>query len=270
LAMTEDSSGGKIRLEHYIYGVTPGEGYGIKATSKELNVALYDPKLKGFYTPIRGASLQAEVLDIRMLHPANNNEEILLSRINRGAPDELGRPTFQNHTTIVPTAYFRAGKVMLEQADRAMEEFDAKNPNILGKMDPVEIAAAGADVAKFGSGVRKHMSRAALETLASRLIKETNSRTLILFRDSTPEDRTRALYLIVELLSWGGGIAPVTSMSDAPTASAMNHFNLVLSPRGVRSDTTWVLIDAALEKPQLPRVQGKDAVYAAIEKCTVV
>src|SRR5258705_12980300 len=94
---------GAMRLHHWVYGVTPGEGYGIKARSIGLNIALYEAPLQGKYTPIRGDAVQGVGgVNFRMVHPASSGEDVLLSRLGRGPPDELGRPTFQNHIAIAP------------------------------------------------------------------------------------------------------------------------------------------------------------------------
>ena len=55
-------------------------------------------------------------------------------------------------------------------------------------------------------------------------------------------------------------------MSDAPTASAMNDFNLVIAPRGVRSDNSWAIIESSLEAAPIRPAPRSEAVYAAIQQ----
>src|SRR5688572_12008669 len=104
-----------VQLDHWIYGVVHGVGYTTKAVSRGLSVSLYDPYLRGHYTPIRPAAVQSAegTVDLEMIHPVRG-EEILFSRISRGPPDEAGRPTFTNHTVIVHTETLRTGRITLE------------------------------------------------------------------------------------------------------------------------------------------------------------
>jgi hypothetical protein len=110
------------------------------------------------------------------------------------------------------------------------------------------------------------MTRAAVETLATRRMKDLDARTLVLARDTEPTIRNEVLYRLTELLVFKMGFPGFASMSDAPTASAMNAFNLVVAPRGVRADESWAIIETSLPAPVLPRVPKAEHVYAAIEE----
>jgi hypothetical protein len=149
-----------------------------------------------------------------------------------------------------------------------MQEFDSRYPDTAGEMEPLELTPSTIDIESttFGIDIRKHMTKAALETLASWLLNKPKSRTLILCRNSTEKDRSETLYLLVESFYFACGFSLPVAISDAPTLSALNYFNLVISPKGIKADANWVFIDAALEKPLLPRVIGKDFIYEKIEK----
>src|SRR3972149_4551457 len=107
-------------VDHWIYGVVQGEGYTVKAVSKGLNASFYDSYLRGHYTPIRPAAVQSgrENVDLQMIHPVRSGEEMLLSRVSRGRPDEAGGPTFVNHTAVVPTELLRSGRVTREGGEQ--------------------------------------------------------------------------------------------------------------------------------------------------------
>ena len=254
-----------MKLHHWMYGVTPGQGYGIKGHSAGLNIAMYEAPLEGRYTPIRGDAVQGVGgVNFRMVHPASSGEDVLLSRLGKGPPDELGRPTFQNHIAIVPRAVLAEGRLTLAGVDKAIADFDTANPTLVGDLPPLEAAAAPAGH-RLGAGLKHLITRAAVETLATRRMKDVEARTLVLARESLPTVRNDLLFKLTELLVFKLGIPGFSSMSDAPTASALNSFNLVVAPRGVRADESWAIIESSMPAPVLPRVPKADAVYKVIE-----
>jgi len=255
-------------LDHWIYAVVPQVGYTTKAMSRAFDAGLYDPYLRGHYTPIRGAAAQdidGEV-DLRMIHPVRTGRDVLLSRITRGIPDEAGRPTFTNHTVVARLDALRSGKVTLEAAFDAMAAFDAKNPGAEGDIDLLKVPTrSDADGPyHFGEGIHKHVTFAALETLATRFMRDAASRTLLLCRNSTAEARNDTLLRLVELLTLKCGIPLFPSISDAPRSSALNHFQLVIAQRGVRADASWAILESAITEHVLPRVPDREQIYRAL------
>lgn len=269
MGIAESLGGSKVaevvQLDHWIYGVVQGVGYTTKAVSRGLGVGLYESDLRGHYTPIRAATVQSDdaVIDMLMIHPVRAGEEILFSRISRGPPDEVDRPTFTNHTVIVPTETLRSGRITLEAVGHALAEFEKTTSDIEGEMDPLKVPARfQLDAASsFGSGIHRYLSLPSLETLATRMMEDPRCKTLLLCRDSKPDTRNKTLCLIIELLNWGCGLPLFSAMSDAPTASALNFFNLVVAARGVRADSTWALLESGINRAALPRVPGQDQVY---------
>ena len=256
-----------VEVDHWIYGVVEGVGYTTKAASRGLSVSLYETHLRGHYTPIRPALVQSESpVDLQMIHPVGSGEDFLLSRISRGHPDEAGRPTFRNHTAVAPAEVLRSGRITLEAVYRALGEFDQKAADLSGEMDPLKVPSRSGDAGGlfFGPGIHRYLTFPALETLATRMMADPRSRTLLLCRDSTPDTRNKTLCLVVELLNWACGLPPFSAISDAPTASAMNFFRLVVAPRGVRADASWALLESAAIAPALPRISGQDRVYEAL------
>jgi hypothetical protein len=201
-----------------------------------------------------------------MIHPVRTGREVLLSRITRGIPDEAGRPTFTNHTVVARMDLLRSGRSTLGGTFRAMVEFDAKVPGAQGEIDLLKVPMRPEEEGppRFGDGIHKHLTFAALETLATRFMKDATSRTLLLCRNSTAEARNATLILIVELLAWKCGLPLFTAISDPPRASALNHFNLVIAQRGVRADTSWAILESALTEHVLPRVLNREEVYRAL------
>jgi len=252
-------------VDHWLYGVVEGLGYTTKGVSKGLNASFYDAYLRGHYTPIRPATVQSskDAVDLQMIHPVRSGEEMLLSRISRGLPDEAGRPTFVNHTAVVPTELLRSGRVTLEGVYQVLERFEDPGGGSNMTMGPLEIPLrAEVDPLSAGSGIHRYLTLPALETLATRMMSDVRNRTLLLCRDSTPDNRNKTLYKVIELLNWGCGLPVFPSISDSPTASALNFFNLVVAPRGVRSDSSWAIMESTLSAVALPRVNDRDQVYA--------
>ena len=269
---TEESGrgtdGDPVELDHWMYGVVPGVGYSTKAFSRGLDAGLYDPYLRGHYTPIRAAIAQSsdDPIDLHMMHPVRTGRELLLSRITRGPPDEAGRPTFANHTVVARADVLRSGRVTLDAVYAAISDFDRKAPDALGEMAPLKIRTRPEEEGPphFGSGIHRHLTFPALETLATRIMSDPTSRTLLLCRNTTPEARNATLHLIVELLGWACGLPLLTAISEAPRASALNFFNLVVAPRGVRADSSWAILESALSESVLPRVLDRDDVYQVL------
>src|SRR2546427_12951187 len=125
------ADGDVARFDHWVYGVIPGPGYTAKAFPKGLDAGLYDPYLRGHYTPIRAAAAQTmdASIDLRMIHPIRTGREILVSQVTRGPLDEAGRPTFTNHTLVATTELFRTGRGSLDGAFRALGGVEARAPD---------------------------------------------------------------------------------------------------------------------------------------------
>jgi hypothetical protein len=254
-----------VEFDHWLYGAIPGTGYTTKAVSKGLDAGLYDQYLRGHYTPIRAATAQSyeDPIDLHMIHPVHGGREILLSRITRGSADEAGRPTFANHTVVARLEPLRSGQITLGSVFHALGEFDRKEPEVIGEMAPVRVPTRSEEERKasFGLGIHRHLTFPALETLATRIMTDATSRTLLLCRNTTPEARNATLELVFELLCWGCGLPVLTAISETPRSSAMNFFNLVVAPRGVRADSSWAILESSLAEPVLPRVMDRDEVY---------
>lgn len=264
---SSDPASSQVQLDHWIYGVTPGKGYDIKAVAQGLNLSFYEEHIQGFYTPIRGESLQDGKVNLLMVHPAPSLQEVLVSVVGRGPDDEMGRPTFMNHTAIAPLFQLKNGTLTLENVELAVRAFDTQHPDLVGDAPPLAVPLlAAASPEALTEGLRRCLTLAAAETLVTRLLTSPSGRTLLLMRNSTPEQRIRSLRLLLTALNLSCGLPWFTSMSDAPTASALDHFQLVISPRGVRADNTWTLLDSGLDRPALPRPGGQPLIYGALER----
>ena len=259
------TDGDVVEFDQWIYGVVPGVGYTTKAFSQGLDAGLYDPYLRGHYTPIRAATAQTteDPIDLRMIHPIRTGREILLSRITRGPPDEAGRPTFTNHTVVGRTDVLKSGRTRLDTVFHAMEGVHTDTEDIQGELPLLQIPTRSESegALPFGAGINKHLTFPALETLATRIMSDPTSRTLLLCRNTTPDARNATLNLVYELLGWACGLPLLTAISEAPRASALNFFNLVVAARGVRADSSWAILESALSESVLPRILDRDDVY---------
>ena len=263
-----NNDGTVVELEHWIYGASHEKGYGTKAESRGLNGPLYSRYLGSHFTPVRVEKTAGggTLIDARMIHPAPANNEVLLSILGRGVADEYNRPTIANHTVVIPGEPLRTGQLRLADIEAAVFDFDHRMPKALGKIEPIVVPLRGPDLVPEppGAGIRRLMTKAAVDTLASRFLTDPQGRMLVLCRGSTNQYRNELLYRLVELLHAGGEIPLFPAISDAPTLSAMNHFRLAISSRGVRADGTWTLLDASIDHAALPPIRGKSPVYSRI------
>jgi hypothetical protein len=263
-----DGAEGVLQLEHWIYGASPEKGYGTKAESLGLNGPLYHRYLGNHFTPVRveKTASGSTVIDARMIHPAPANDEILLSVLGRGMADEYNRPTIANHTVVLPAQMLRTGRLTFAMAESAVLDYDRRVPKASGRIDPLSLRLPAADAPREspGNGIRRLITKAAVDTLVSRFLTDAQGRTLLLCRGSTHQYRNELLYKLVELLHAGGEIPMFTAISDAPTLSAMNHFRLAISSRGVRADSTWTLLDASIDRPTLSPIRGRAPVYSRV------
>ncbi|MDE1821510.1 MAG: hypothetical protein KGI98_11785 [Euryarchaeota archaeon] len=258
----------EIGLEHWIYGVSPDKGYGTRAVSSGLNPQLYIRHLAGHFTPVRveKTTSGSTVIDARMIHPANAAGELILSILGRGAADEYNRPTIQNHTVIVPQSLLRSGRLTLASVEKAAVDYDRLHPTICGTMEPLfaRIQAPSETLGGAVPVIRRLMTKAAMDTLVTRILGDPHGRTLVLCRGATNEARNELLYAIVETLCLDAEVPLFPCISDAPTLSAMNHFRLATASRGVRADASWMLLDASIEKAALPTLRSKALIYARV------
>ena len=262
------SDGSQLVLEHWIYGASHEKGYGTKAESHGLNGPLYTRYLGGHFTPVRVEKTTGggTLVDARMIHPAPANHEVLLSILGRGVADEYNRPTIANHTVVVPAEPLKKGLIRLADVEAATLDFDRRFPKASGRIDPIvmPLRATTDPTEPVGAGIRRLITKAAVDTLASRFLADHQGRTLVLCRGSTNQYRNELLYTLIELLNAGGEIELFPAISDAPTLSAMNHFRLAISARGVRADGTWTLLDASIDQAALPPIRGKSPLYGRI------
>lgn len=260
--------GETVRLQHWVYGASPEKGYGTKAESYDLNPPLYVRHLAGHMTPVRveKTSSGSTLIDARMIHPVPSTGEVILSLLGRGVADEYNRPTIATHSVVIPERLLRSGLLSYSQVERALQEFDRQFPTASGKIPPLEVFLRSEEDARAppGQGIKRLISKAAADTLATRLVSDPHGRTLVLCRGSTNQMRNELLFDLVELLTAGGEIPLFTAISDAPTLSAMNHFRVAISARGVRADATWTLLDASMDKAALPTLRRREAMYERV------
>ena len=147
-----------------------------------------------------------------------------------------------------------------------MKDFDRKAADVGPEMPLLKVPARpeAEGRLRFGDGIHKHLTFPAIESLATRTMTDPNSRTLLLCRNTTAEARKATLNLVYELLAWGCGLPLMTAISEAPRSSALNFFNFVVAPRGVRADSTWAILESALSESVLPRVLDRDEVYQVL------
>lgn len=248
-----------VELPRMVYGSVPGVGYRVKALSPGLPVGAVRRVLEGHYTPLRGGALLegSESGETWMLHPLNMDRALLLSRIAGGPDDEIGRQTFTNHSTVVPVDLVRAGRLSLVGVAQALREVEDR-PGLPGTgLPPLSVVpqVAVGDEASSYRALLQHMTSASVETLLAQLMSESEGRVLVLVRESSAGERAEILFRLAEVLIQSR-LPSITSISDAPTASVLNHFRLVVAARGVRADHSWRYVETTLAEPALSPPRG--------------
>src|SRR5438132_13558784 len=108
---------------------------------------------------------------------------------------------------------------------RSMKAFDAKAAADLPAQMPLLRVPARPETEgphRFGNGIHKHLTFPALETLATRIMTDTASRTLLLCRNTRAEARKATLNMVYELLAWRCGLTLMTASSESPRSPALN------------------------------------------------
>lgn len=262
-------SGPTLALEHWTYGSAPEVGYSVLAQSADLNLSFYARRLDGIYTPLAGESLHGDetAVDVLMVHPASGGQELLVSLIREGPPDEeYRRRTFVNHTAVVPTGPLLSGRLGFDEIDRAIRAFDTSARGTLDPL-PVVLRDPPGDPVVRSPGIGRFLSLPSAETLLSRTLQEPDGRTLVLCRDTTPAVRRLTLMRILEVMNLACRLPFVSSISDNPAGPVAARFQLVVAARAFRTDNTWALLDNALDAATLPRVPEELARYATLAQC---
>lgn len=262
--------GEAILLDHWIYGRPRTVGYRVMAVAEGLNLTLYEAKLRGHYTPLRGIvsdSVDRKLTDIRMVHPVADSDELLLSVLKPGLPDEAGRDTYVNHSVIAPMELLRSRRLLLSSIDEAVRRFDREQPGVEGTIAPLKVPLQEdpAQLPMLGAGLRKLLSKAAVENVASRWATVRDGRTLLYLPGTEDAVRVDVLYQLLEVLCIGGKLPVPVSMSDVPPVSQLDAFQVIVSPRGIRADQRWALVEANVEKADAPRNPKLSSFYAAID-----
>lgn len=258
-------------LDHWVYGRPKEEGYRVMAVAKGMNLNLYEAPLARHYTPLRGIvsnTVDQKDVDLRMVHPVPGGEEVLVSVLNRGLPDGAGRETYRNHTVVVPASLLRESRLNLPVVVEAARSFDQASPGISGDIEPLIVPLLDPPQSpNFGVGLRNHVSKAAVETLAYRYSQERDSKTLLYCPRSEDPDRVTILYLLLEVMCWGGGLQVPIIISDSPPPSQLDPFQLVVSSKGVHGDQSrWAIVEASLDQPQYPRHPSLAKIYDILDK----
>jgi len=263
--------GSNVSLQHWLFGSSPETGYGVRARSPGLNLSMYERLLDGIYAPLAGATLHGDAgpVDALMVHSANAATELLFSLISDGPPDAFGRKTFQSHTAVLPIELLQSGRLGFPDVERALRSSDPSSAGPSGILDPIVVSLNDRPdaEAQLGLGIGRFISRAAVETLVTRLIQDPGARTLVLCRDSSQSDRRLTLLKIIEVLNFVCHLPVVSSLSDQPAGGVLNRFQLVVAARAFRADNSWVLLENALETPALPRLPVAEERYLAMERC---
>lgn len=263
--------GEAVALDHWIYGRPATEGYRVMAMSEGLNLGMYEGKILGHYTPIRGIvsdSVDRKTTDLRMVHPVSESDEITLSVLKPGLPDEAGRDTYVNHTVVIPISLLSERRLSLDMVDAALKEWDTAHPGVTGKVEPIVIPLASQShpLPSPGDLLKKFVSKVAVENLVRRWVGGTDLRTLLYCPHTEDDVRKSILYNLLEVMCFAGKLKVPVVMTEAPPPSQLGAFHLVIAGKGVRGDQRWALIEGTTDRSDGPRLPNIDAFYGALDQ----
>lgn len=239
--MSGEGSGWHIPLEHYIYGVRSGFGYGMKAYSEGVDIEKDTALYRGMYLPIRQSDSKY-LKEIRsILSPGS--DYILFSRIIKGPDDEYGRATMANHTVIVPRHYIKEKILSYEAINQAMKKFESEKLEEEGNIPPLVVPAS--DTKDLHYNLKDLLPEETFIALLNHYLEDEDRKVFLLYRRSNAEKRIRIAYAISYTLDINMEVKPLSIFTDFPHPNAKKVYNLIISPAmiDIKPGGDWVMLN---------------------------
>jgi hypothetical protein len=237
-AIESGSSEAEVELEHFVYG--SHEGYRMKAHSTGIDLELHTEAFEGLFLPIKQSDVK-NISEVRMILPADESS-ILLSRIVQGGKDDHARVTMANHTAVVPRQLLKDGALSFEDVDTAMASFEKENIEKIGNIPTLSVGKTGkgSDMAELKTYLREDIVR----NLIKNYLKNRDIKIFLYYNKSDAIKRTRAAYLLSQLIDINLGLIPLSIFTDVPYGAAKRIFNLVISRAmiDVKPGGDWIMI----------------------------
>ena len=258
-----------MEIDHFVWYPIHGKGYQDKpvAISGDFNPGLFTNVFDKEFAPLMMSYSQKDYRGF-MLFDKPNIRHVLFSFIYHKVIDEYGRKGVIHHSAIIDRKDLQSGKVSLFDIEEAMNKFDEANPAPKGDIPPLEVPAYEPGQFRYQDKIFKYISKASVETLATRMMTASRNRTSFRCQGAGTKARKNIALYLVELLGFRGGI-PISFTTERPISSEYyGFFNLAVTERAIAPDANaedWAVINWDELDVGMPRVGGKDDVYKLID-----
>ncbi|UCF08073.1 MAG: DUF87 domain-containing protein [Thermoplasmata archaeon] len=272
-----DATQKSIMLDHFIWYPIPGKGY------QDLPIAISTEGQPSLFTRLfqlpteRGPEfspilVRYEVEDFKghLIFNKEHRNQIIISYITHTpVADEYGRTGVFHHSAIVDKKLFKTGGISLLNVLETMEDYDKNNTYPKGKIEKLEVQKKDTPGFDYKGKIKNIISKAAVETLATRLMTSDRYRTIFRCLRSSSEDRMRIAIYLLELLNFECGLRPISMVTERPIPQYNELFDVAVTERAIDLRTNaedWAVILWDLEHPLSKRIKNRDDVYKKIDE----
>lgn len=260
-----------MKLHHFVWYPVAGKGYQEKpiAASGSFNPLLYTSLFKNEFIPIVVSYSKEDFRAYLLFNRPDRNKVLFSCIFPKKRVDEHGRTGVFNHSAIISKADIKRGMVSFFRTEKAMREFDDKNPMPKGKIEPLNVRERAKPAFSYVKKLPDFVSKAAVETLATRLMRSKSAKTILRCKGASKADRFKMAVYLAELLNFRCGIRPISFSTEVPTTSEYYElFDLLVLERAFPPEANadkWQVILWDLDTPSLPKLKKASSVYKKID-----
>jgi hypothetical protein len=259
-----------MKVDHFVWYPLHGKGYQDKpvAISGDFNPGLFTNVFKQEFAPLILSYSEADYRGF-MLFNKPTMSHILFSYIYHKVVDEFGRRGVIHHSAIIEKKALMKGEITILEVEAAMKKFDEEYPMPKGDIPALELPVHDKPKFEYEGMIHKYISKAAVETLATRMLSSKESKTAFRCQGAGKDKRKSIAIYLTELLTFKCGI-PISFCTERPiTTEYYEFFNLAVTERAVAPEAnaeSWAVINWDVSDPGMKRLGGKDAAYKAIDE----
>ncbi len=258
-----------MKIDHFVWYPIHGKGYQDKpvAISGGFDPELFTNVFKQEFAPLMMSYSQKDYKGY-MLFNKPNMSYVLFTHIFHKVVDEYGRRGVIHHSAIIDKKALKNGEITLLDVETAMNKFDDEYPAPKGEISSLELKTHESPTYEYDDKIYKYISKAAVETLATRMLTSSSNRTAFRCQGADKDKRRNIAIYLVEILTFKCGI-PISFCTERPiTSEYYNFFNLAVTERAIAPDSDaeyWAVINWDELEATLPRIDGKDEIYKIID-----
>lgn len=259
-----------IKLNHFIWYPIPGKGYQDKpiAFSGDFNPLLYISLFRNEFIPIIVSYSKEDFRGYLFFNKPNKSEILFSCIFPKKNVDEYGRTGVFHHSVIIDRNYLQRGEISLFSVEKAMVGFDKKVQFPKGNIEKLQVELNEKPTFSY-SNLKKYVSKASVETLATRLMSNERNKTIFRCLGANQRERFKIAIYLIELLNFNCGIKEISFSNEIPlTAEYYKLFDILILERAYPPESDaedWAVIPWDLEESKLQRIKGKEDVYKKID-----